>query len=396
MSIDHVHRAASRGAEERTVSFAPSQEQEELRATVRRFLEDTSPAAEVRRLMETERGYDPAVWTRMGSQLGLQGLPIAEDDGGQGFGIVEVVLVLEEMGGALLCAPYLGSVCLAAGAIRLGATEEQRRALLPGIASGAMVATLAVAEASARWDETGIALEARPDGDGFRLEGTKSFVLDGHVADRVVVAARRPGSSGAEGISLLLVDGDAAGLERTVLPTLDPTRRLARLDFRGVRATLLGEEGAAHSGLRRALDEAAVCLAAEMAGGARRCLETAVEYARNRVQFGRPIGSFQAVKHLCADLLLEVEQATSAAHHAAAVAAAGGADLSLVAAIAKAYCSDVYTHVATETIHIHGGLGFTWEHDAHLHLRRARTSAVLLGDAAYHRERIAAELLGAA
>ena len=378
------------------MSFAPSHEQDELRATMRRFLEDTSPAAEVRRLMETERGYDPAVWTRMGSQLGLQGLPITEDEGGQGFGIVEVALVLEEMGRALLCAPYLGSVCLGAGAIRHGATEEQRRALLPGIATGETVAALALVEENARWDETGIALEARPEGDGFRLEGTKSFVLDGHTADHVVVAARRPGSTGTEGISLLVVEGDAEGLEHTLLPTLDATRRLARLDFHGVRATLLGEEGAAYPGLRRTLDEGAVCLAAEMAGGARRCLESAVEYARNRVQFGRPIGSFQAVKHLCADLLLEVEQATSAAYHAALVADAGRADLPLVAAIAKAYCSDVYTHVATETIHIHGGLGFTWEHDAHLHLRRARTSAVLLGDAAHHRERVAAELLGAA
>jgi alkylation response protein AidB-like acyl-CoA dehydrogenase len=350
----------------------------------------------VRRLMETPEGYDPAVWARMGAQLGLQGLAIPERHGGQGFTLVEVALVLEEMGRALLCAPYLGSACLAAGAILHGATEEEQGALLPGIASGEAIATLALAEEGGRWDETGVALTARRDGDGFRLDGTKSFVLDGHVAGRILVAGRHPGSTGPDGISLFAVDGDASGLERALLPGLDLTRRLARLRFSGVRATLLGEEGAAWPALCRTVDDGAVCLSAEMAGGARHCLEAAVAYARERVQFGRPIGSFQAVKHLCADLLLEVEQATAAAYHAARVAAEGGADLPLVAGIAKAYCSDAYTHVATESLHIHGGLGFTWEHDAHLYVRRARSSAVLLGDATHHRERVAAELIGCA
>jgi len=378
------------------VSFVPTQEQEELRATVRRFLEQRSPIAEVRRLMETSTGHDPAVWAQMGAQLGLQGLHIPEAYGGQGFTLVEVALVLEEMGRALLCAPYLGSVCLAATAILHGATEEQRRALLPRIAAGETIAALAVAEESARWDDDGVRLEARPEEGELRLDGTKSFVLDGHIADALVVAGRRPRTSGAGGISLFLVAGDAPGLERALLPTLDPTRKLARLRFSGVRATLLGESGGGSAALRRTVDEAAVCLAAEMAGGARRCLESAVGYAKTRVQFGRPIGSFQAVKHLCADLLLEVEQATSAAYHAARVAAGGGADLPLVASVAKAYCSEAYSHVATENIHIHGGLGFTWEHDAHLHLRRARSSEVLLGDPTLHRERVARELIGAA
>jgi len=384
------------GAEETTVSFVPTEEQEELRATVRRFLEDRAPMTEVRRLMDTSTGYDREVWSRMGGQLGLQGLHIPEEYGGQGFTVVELALVLEEMGRALLCAPFLASACLAASAILHGATEEQRRALLPGIASGEVVATLALAEESGRWDDGGIALQAWPDGGGFRLEGTKSFVVDGHIADRVVVAGRRPGSSGPEGVSLFLVEGDAAGLERSLLPTLDPTRRLARLRLSGVRATLLGEEGSAWPALTTVLREAAVCLAAEAAGGARRCLESAVEYAKVRIQFDRPIGSFQALKHLCADLLLDVEQATSAAYHAARAAAEGAAELPVVASIAKACCTETYTRAATESIHIHGGIGFTWEHDAHLHLRRARSSEVLFGDPAHHRELVAREMIGAA
>jgi alkylation response protein AidB-like acyl-CoA dehydrogenase len=377
------------------VSFVPTEEQEELRATVRRFLEDRAPMTAVRRLMDTPAGYDGEVWSRMGGQLGLQGLQIPEVYGGQGFTIVELALVLEEMGRALLCAPFLAS-CLGASAILHGATEEQRRALLPGIASGEVVATLALAEDGGRWDDAGIALQAWPDGREFRLEGTKSFVLDGHIAGRLVVAGRRPGSSGPEGISLFLVEGEPEGLERSLLPTLDQTRRLAGLRFAGVRATLLGEEGAAWRALTTVLHEAAVCLAAEAAGGARSCLESAVEYAKVRVQFDRPIGSFQAVKHRCADLLLDVEQATSAAYHAALLAAEGSAELPVVASIAKAYCTEAYTRVATENIHIHGGIGFTWEHDAHLHLRRARSSEVLFGDPAYHRELVARGMIGVA
>jgi alkylation response protein AidB-like acyl-CoA dehydrogenase len=383
-------------AEETTVSFVPTEEQEELRATVRRFLEDRAPMTAVRRLMDTSTGYDPEVWSRMGGQLGLQGIHIPEVYGGQGFGIVELALVLEEMGSALLCAPFLASACLGASAILHGASEEQRRAVLPGIASGEIVATLALAEESGRWDDGGIALQAWPDGGGFRLEGTKSFVLDGHIADQVLVAGRRPASSGSDGISLFLVEGEPAGLERSLLPTLDQTRKLASLRFSGVRATLLGEEGAAWPALTTVLHEAAVCLAAEAAGGARRCLESAVEYAKVRIQFDRPIGSFQAIKHRCADLLLDVEQATSAAYHAARAAADGSAELPVVASIAKAYCTEAYTRVATENIHIHGGMGFTWEHDAHLHLRRARSSEVLLGDSAHHRELVARGMIGAA
>ncbi len=372
------------------MNFAFSEEQEELRRSVRRFLEDKSPVAEVRRLMETTEGYDPKVWNQMGNELGLQSLHIPEAYGGQGYSFVELVVVLEEMGRALLCAPYFGSVGLAANAILNAATEEQKQSLLPGIASGETIATLAFTEPNGRWDAAGITMEATPDGSGgYCLEGTKMFVLDGHTAGPIVVAARQPGSGGTDGISFFAVDGGAEGLTRTPLPTMDQTRKQARLEFSAVPAQLLGEEGEGWAALSKTLDQAAVCLSAEMVGGAQRCLDMAVEYAKVRIQFGRPIGSFQAIKHKCADMLLEVESGKSAAYYAGWAAADDNEELPVVASLAKAYCSEAYFHAAAENIQIHGGIGFTWEHDAHLYFKRAKSSELLLGDATYHRELLA-------
>jgi alkylation response protein AidB-like acyl-CoA dehydrogenase len=375
------------------VNFAFSEEQEELRRSVRRFLEDKSPVTEVRRLMETTDGYDPKVWAQMANELGLQSLHIPENYGGQGFSFVELVVVLEEMGRALLCAPFFSTVCLAANAILNAGTEAQKVELLPGIASGETIATLAFTEPSGKWDANGITMEAVPDGSGsYTLDGTKMFVLDGHVANLIVVAARSAGSGGTEGISFFSVPGDAPGLTRTALPTMDQTRKQAKLEFSGVRATLLGEEGAGWAALSKTLDQVAVCLAAEQVGGAQRCLDMSVDYAKNRIQFGRPIGSFQAIKHKCADMLLEVESSKSAAYYAGWAAAEDNDELPVVASLAKSYCSEAYFHAAAENIQIHGGIGFTWEHDAHLYFKRAKSSELLLGDAAYHRERLAARI----
>jgi len=372
------------------VNFAFSEEQEELRRSVRRFLEDKSPVTEVRRLMETTDGYDPKVWSQMANELGLQSLHIPEAYGGQGFSFVELVVVLEEMGRALLCAPFFSTVCLAANAILNAGTEEQRAALLPGIASGETIATLAFTEPAGKWDANGITMEAAPDGSGgYTLDGTKMFVLDGHVADLVVVAARAAGTGGTEGISFFTVPGDAPGLTRTALPTMDQTRKQAKLEFSGVKASLLGEEGAGWAALSKTLDQVAVCLAAEQVGGAQRCLDMSVEYAKVRIQFGRPIGSFQAIKHKCADMLLEVESSKSAAYYAGWAAAEDNDELPVVASLAKSYCSEAYFHAAAENIQIHGGIGFTWEHDAHLYFKRAKSSEILFGDPTYHRELLA-------
>jgi alkylation response protein AidB-like acyl-CoA dehydrogenase len=366
------------------VNFAFSEEQEELRRSVRRFLDDKSPVAEVRRLMETTDGYDPAVWAQMGTQLGLQGLAIPEEHGGSGFTYVELIVVLEEMGRSLLCAPYFATIALAANAILTSGDDAAKKELLPGIASGDAIATLAFTEDNGRWDEGGITTAATRAGDGWTLDGHKMFVLDGNLANLLVVAART-----AAGLSLFAVEGNAPGLTRTPLATMDQTRKQARIELSGTPGRLIGTDGGASAGLSRTLDLAAVALAAEQVGGAQRCLDMSVEYAKERVQFGRPIGSFQAIKHKCADMLLEVESAKSAAYYAGWAAAESSDELPVVASLAKAYCSDAYFHAAAENIQIHGGIGFTWEHDAHLYFKRAKSSELLLGDPTYHRELLA-------
>jgi alkylation response protein AidB-like acyl-CoA dehydrogenase len=370
-----------------------TEEQRELRAALRRFFADKSPSTEVRRLMATTEGYDPAVWAQMGEQLGLQGLAIPEEYGGSGFGLRELVIVLEEMGRVLLCAPYFAGVVLAAGALMSCADENAKTDLLPGIAAGTTVATLAWTGEDGRWDaggigQGGIAMVAARAGDGWVLDGATTLVLDGHVADLVLVVARSPA-----GLSLFAVDGPAPGLTRAALPSLDQTRRLARLEFSTVPARLVGAVGTAGAVLAATLDRAAVALAAEQLGGAQRVLEMSVEYAKVRHQFGRPIGGFQAIKHKCADMLMEVESARSAVMYAAAVADESPAELPAAAGLAKAYCSDAYLHAAGENIQIHGGIGFTWEHDAHLYFKRATSSQLLLGTAAQHRARLADRIL---
>jgi alkylation response protein AidB-like acyl-CoA dehydrogenase len=369
------------------VNFAFSDEQEELRRTVRAFLEDKSPESEVRRLMETEEGYDPSIWKQMGEQLGLQGLAIPEEFGGSGYSYIELVVVFEEMGRALLCAPYFSSVALAANALLHSGDESAKKEHLAGIASGETIATLAFTEDNGRWDEEGITLEASASGDGHTLTGHKMFVIDGHVADLILVAART-----TDGVSLFTVDKDADGLTRTPLATMDQTRKQARLEFDGTPATLLGTAGEGWKTLERVLDLAAVALAAEQVGGAQIVLDSSVEYAKNRIQFGRPIGSFQAIKHKCADMLLEVESAKSAAYYAGWCAAELNDELPVVASLAKAYCSEAYFHCAAENIQIHGGIGFTWEHPAHLYFKRAKSSELLFGDPSYHRELLAQRL----
>jgi alkylation response protein AidB-like acyl-CoA dehydrogenase len=366
------------------VNFAFSEEQEELRRTVRSFLDQKSPEAEVRRLMETEQGYDESVWRQMGAEMGLQGLIVPEEYGGSGYSYVELIVVLEEMGRALLSAPFFSTVALAANTLVHSGDDTAKKELLPGIASGDTIATLAFTEENGKWDEAGITMQATKSGDGYTLNGTKMFVLDGHTATLILVAARTD-----SGVSLFSVTGDASGLTRTALSTMDQTRKQARLEFSNTPARLIGQEGQGWGVLSRVLDLAAVALAAEQVGGAQKCLDMAVEYAKVRVQFGRPIGSFQAIKHKCADMLLEVESAKSAAYYAGWCAAELNDELPVVASLAKAYCSEAYFHAAAENIQIHGGIGFTWEHPAHLYFKRAKSSELLFGDPTYHRELLA-------
>ena len=371
------------------MDFAFSDEQEELRRTVRGFLADKSPETEVRRLMETTEGYDPKLWQQMGEQLGLQGLAIPEEYGGAGYTFLELGVVLEEMGRALLCAPYFATTVLAANTLLLSGDEAAMQEYLPGLASGESIGTLALSEEDGRWDAQGVKLAASKSGDAWSLTGTKMFVLDGHVADVVLVAARPGTGTGTEGISIFAVAGDAQGLTRTPLSTLDQTRKQARLTFDGVPARLVGTEGEGWAVISKVLDLAAVALAAEQVGGAARVLEMSVDYAKVRVQFGRPIGSFQAIKHKCADMLVEVESAKSAAYYGLWAGSELNDELPTVASLAKAYCSDAYVHCTSENIQIHGGIGFTWEHPAHLYFKRAKSSQLFFGDPTYHRELLA-------
>ncbi len=372
-----------------TLRFSYSDEQEEFRRVVRRFLEDHSQMTEVRRLMETHEGCDPGVWKQLSGELGLTAVHIPEEYGGQGYTFEELCIALQETGRSLLCAPYFASIALGASAILNAATDAQKKELLPAIASGESIATLALGEVGRSWDASGVSVIASPVDGGFEINGTKTYVLDGHTADLIVVVARAAGTSGEEGISLFTARCDAPGLERRKLSTMDETRKQAELTFRGVRAKRLGEPGTGASALARTLDLAAIALANEMIGGAQRVLEMSVDYAKTRVQFGRPIGSFQAIKHKCADMLLDVELAKSAASYAAAAASEDDEELPILAPMAKALASDAYRRAAADCIQIHGGIGFTWEHDAHLYFKRAKSSEVLLGDPTYHRELLA-------
>ncbi len=370
------------------MAFAFTEEQEQFRDIVARFLRDTSPAAEVRRLMETDAGFDAAVWDRLNQELGLSAVHVPEAFGGQGFSFVELGIVCEEMGRALLCAPYFSSSVLAAGAILHAGDESRKADLLSALATGERRGALAITEPHGSWDPSGIETTATRNGAIWRVDGEKSFVIDGHSADFLVVAARLPGSTGEDGISFFTVEGDAPGLGRHLLRTVDPTRKQARLTFRNVPATPLAEPSGGAQALRRIRIEAITALANEMVGGAQQMLDSAVEYTKLRMQFGRQIGSFQAVKHKCADMLLDVELAKSAAYQAASAVADGDPEAPALASLAKAAASDAYLRTAADCIQLHGGIGFTWDNDTHLWFKRAKSSEAMFGDAAYHRERM--------
>jgi len=370
------------------MQFSFSEEQQQFRDMLRRFLAETSPTTETRRLMETELGFDRDVWARMSQELGLAGLGIPEAHGGAGFGMVEVCIALEEMGRGITCTPYFATSVLAAKAIEHVASATVQAHLLPQIASGELTATLAVTEPDGSPDLADVTTSAVPADDGYVLNGDKRFVIDGCSADLLLVVGRTPETSGTHGLSLFQVAPDASGLTRTALEVMDPTRKLAHLHLENTPAALLGVADAAASGLQHTLDLAALALANEMVGGAERLLEDTVEYTKLRVQFGRTIASFQAIKHRCTEMLLAVELAKSTAYYAAEAADAQSPELAALASQAKAMAADTYVQLAKEAVQLHGGIGFTWDNDTHLWFKRAKSSEVLLGDPAWHRERM--------
>jgi len=371
------------------MDFAFSDEQDEFRAMLRRFLEERWSTAEVRKLAETPSGFDRATWKQMAEELGLQGLAISEEHGGQGFGFLEVGIALEEMGRQLAGGPFLASAVIAAQAIAAAASPAQQAEWLPAIASGDTIATLALLEANGIAGLDGIETTCAKSADGFRVSGRKVAVLDAQNADLLLVAAR-----GDAGISLLAVRPDAPGVAVKPWDGLDLTRKLADVELADAPAVAVGEAGAAGPALERALDLAAIGVAAESVGAAARCLEAAVAYAKSRIQFARPIASFQAIKHKAAEVMLELESARSAAYWSWWVAAQPGTsarELAEAASVAKSACNEALSRAAAENVQIHGGVGFTWEFDCHLFYRRAKAAEILFGDPTWHRARLAAQ-----
>jgi alkylation response protein AidB-like acyl-CoA dehydrogenase len=374
-----------------------TEEQELLRDTARKFLDSECDTRFVRAMMATEAAVTPEFWSKL-AENGWLGITYSEDDGGSGLGLVDLVVLMEEVGRAVMPGPFPATVLLGGAAIAEAGSPAQRHVFLPGIAAGEVKATLAATEPNARWDAAGITLAGREARGGFTLSGTKLFVPDAHLADVLVVAARtRDGSTMEDGVSLFLVPKGTPGVTVRVLPSVDETRKLCEVKFDNVAVpatALLGDLNGGWPALARVTDRAAVALAAEMCGAAQRVLDMTVDYAKLRVAFGKPIGTYQGVKHKCADMLIEIENAKSLTYYAAWAVDEAEPDAAMAVSMAKAAASDAGRKVCAAGIQLHGGIGMTWEHDLQLYLKRAKASEIALGDATWHRERIA-RLMGA-
>jgi alkylation response protein AidB-like acyl-CoA dehydrogenase len=374
------------------VDFAFSEEQEMLRRSARDFLAKESSSKVVRKLMESPDAFDGALWKKL-ADMGWTALGIPEEYGGVGT-FLDLVVVLEEAGRALLPGPFFATMGLAVPVLIEAGTDAQKKEALGAIAQGSARATLAMTEQSGRWDPESVSLAAKQTGDGWQLDGVKQFVPDAEVADYMVVVARTRGE-GEDGITLFLITGKPKGMTVTPLKAMDMTRRWTEVRFDKVQLDASSVMGSTHNAwpsLKRALEWATAALCAEMIGGGQKVLETSTEYAKTRQQFGKPIGIYQAVSHKLADMLVQSESARSATYYAAWTVDADAPDRSLASSMAKAYVSDAYRKIAGDGIQVHGGIGFTWEHDMHLYLKRAKASEVTLGDATYHRELVAQAL----
>ncbi len=366
--------------------FSFSDEQEQYRDAVRRWVLDNSSLEDVRRCMSTDRGYEPEVWRSLCEGMGLPGVHVPEEYGGQGFGLVELAIALEEMGSGLLCSPFFGSSVLTSTAILESGSAEMKEQLLPDLASGKALGALAVSERGGLWSADDVTTTVRRQKGRLEVSGEKRYVIDGLIADFIVVIAREEGTSGEQGIRFLVVEAGAEGVKCSPMQSIDETRKLSVVSFDRVSALPLSDEEG-FGALRKTFDVASIALANEMVGGASKLLDSAVDYANLRVQFGRVIGSFQAIKHKCADVLLRVELAKSAAYGAAGSTALDDDELSTNASLAKALASEAFLEAAAQTIQIHGGIGFTWENDTHLYFKRAKSGESLLGQPHEHRER---------
>jgi alkylation response protein AidB-like acyl-CoA dehydrogenase len=375
------------------LDFGFSEEQEMLRDAAKRFLNDNCSTKFVRQVMASDTAHDLGFWDKLVG-LGWPGLLIPEEFGGQGGTFLDLTVIAEEAGKALLPGPFFASTMLGAPVFLEGGSDAQKKEFLPKIAEGKFIPAVAIAEAAGRFDAGGIELQAIKKGSGYTLNGEKFFVPDAHIAGAIIVAARTGKGSGEEGISLFCVPANERGVTVTQLKTVDMTRRLCHVKFADVNASeMIGKEGAGWPILRRTLDIATAALSAEIVGTAQKALDIAVEYAKTRVQFGKPIGSFQAVKHKCVDMMVAVENARSLTYYACWTVDERVAEVASAVPMAKAYASDMGKNVTSEAIQVHGGIGFTWEHDMHLYHRRALAGEANLGNAPIHRETVAKTLL---
>jgi alkylation response protein AidB-like acyl-CoA dehydrogenase len=375
------------------VDFAFSPDQQLVRNAARAFLDEHCKPAVVRALMDEPRGESEAMWKDI-AQLGWLGLALPEAYGGSGLGMVETALILDEMGRAAYPGPY-GTTTLAALALAAHGSDAQRQRWLPAIAAGDARASVALLDADLDWNPRAVATAAQRRDGGWVLSGQKRVVPWAHVADFVLVPAR--GATDGEGLTLFLVEAGAPGLELTPMAGIDLATRWVSLRLEAVplpATAVVGPPGHALPIVEDLLRRGAVMAAAEMLGAARRCLDMSVGYAKVREQFGQPIGSFQAIRHKCAEMLLEIENAHSATYYAAWALAAGAEDHALAASVAKAYVGEAARKVCGEAIQVHGGIGFTWEYDLHLYFKRAKALEPLYGDADYHRELIVRRLAG--
>ncbi len=371
------------------MNFGFTEEQQLLRSELRKFLDQNCPLEEVRKLAESPEGYSRSLWQRM-AELGWVGLVVPEEHGGAGLGWVDLAVVLEETGRTLFPSPLIATV-LAASAIRDAGSDEQRARWLPGLAAGTSIGTLALLEESDRLDAAGVALEGKPDGDGFALRGEKRFVLDAGNADLFVVAFRS--GSGAEDVSLAVIERGATGLSVEPHTTMDTTRQMGRLRFDGVRVpadALLGQAGGAWGAVSHLLDCGAAAVTAEVIGAAEGALDLTVGYARQRIQFDAPIGRFQGVKHPLAEMYVDIESYKSLLYYAVWLLDENPKQAALAISRAKAYASESFAKMGIDCVQLHGGIGYTWEYDIQLYLKRAKWARPAFGGSAYHYERIAA------
>ncbi|MGB0060715.1 acyl-CoA dehydrogenase family protein [Candidatus Binatus sp.] len=375
------------------MDFGFSEEQEMLRDAAKRFLADNCPTKFVRQQMADATAHDAGFWKKL-VELGWPGLLIPEEYGGQGGSFLDMTVIVEEAGKALVPGPLFTSALLAAPLLIEGGSDQQKKDILPRMAKGEFIGTVAIAEAAGRFDAEGIQLKATKSGKEYTITGEKFFVPDAHVANGMAVAVRT-GGSGEKGITILAMNAKAPGITITQLKTVDMTRRLCHVKFDNVKTSeVIGKESEGWPILRRTLDIATAGLAAEMVGTAQKALDMSVDYAKTRVQFGKPIGSFQAVKHKCVDMMVAVENARSLTYYACWTVDTKGAEAATAVPMAKAYASDMAKNVTSEAIQVHGGIGFTWEHDMHLYHRRALAGEANFGNAPVHRETVAKSLLG--